>query len=174
VTKGITWGWGAQRCHSLSTQRARPLPAGMAPGKGITLILPHPNPLQQVERGLASSEKRLLRDFVPRNDMMGQSGRESPSPESSPIKGEEIASARGIGPRNDMRVEGEDSSPCVSQLRVFLITSVRLSLVTRSVLTSGRRLISPVKGWRLSIVQNSNLPSASQYMTIPQAHNDGR
>jgi len=68
----------------------------MAPGNGITLILPHPNPLQQVERGLALRERRLLRDFVPRNDMMGQGGRESPSPESSPVKGEEIASSAAL------------------------------------------------------------------------------
>jgi hypothetical protein len=44
-------------------------------------------------------------------------------------------------PRNDTRVEGEGAY--VSQFKTFFITSVRLSLVTRSVSTSGRRLISP-------------------------------
>jgi hypothetical protein len=53
--------------------------------------------------------------------------RKSPSPKSSPIKGEE-------------------DHPSVSQFKTFLIISVRLSLVTRSVSTSGWRLISSAKG----------------------------
>jgi len=37
---------------------------------------------------------------------------------------------------------GSQFTPAISQLETFLITSVRLSLVTRSVSTSGWRLIS--------------------------------
>ncbi|HEY4712352.1 MAG TPA: hypothetical protein VIH69_06765 [Dehalococcoidia bacterium] len=60
--KGINQRGGAERCkYRLSTHRTRPLPSGMAPGGGITLTLPHPNPLQQVERELPSRERRLLR-----------------------------------------------------------------------------------------------------------------
>ena len=40
-------------------------------------------------------------------------------------------------------VEGEDPYPSVSQFETFFITSMRLSLGTKSVSTSGWRLIPP-------------------------------
>jgi hypothetical protein len=57
-----------------------------------------------------------------------------------------LPSPGGQVARNDMRVEGEVSYPAVSQYKTFSITSVRLSLVTKSVSTSGWRLISPTEG----------------------------
>jgi hypothetical protein len=49
-------------------------------------------------------------------------------------------------------LEGEGYYLSVSQFRTFFIASVRLSLVTRSVSTSGWRLISSAKGWGLSMM----------------------
>ena len=63
------------------------------------------------------------------------------------VKGEEIASARGIGPCNDEGVEGEAYYRSVGRSRTSFIISARLSLVTGSASTSGWRLISPAKAW---------------------------
>jgi hypothetical protein len=55
-----------------------------------------------------------------------------------------FAMLRASAHRNDMRVEADDFQ--LSQSKAFFITSVRLSPVTRSVWTSGWRLISSAKG----------------------------
>jgi hypothetical protein len=71
-----------------------------------------------------------------------------PSRERS-IRERELASGEKRLPRfarNDRGVEGEDSYSSISQFKTFFITSVRLSLVTRSVSTSGWRFISSAKG----------------------------
>jgi len=44
---------------------------------------------EQVKGEECDREGRLLRDSVPRNDRMDREGRESPSPESSPVEGGE-------------------------------------------------------------------------------------
>ena len=47
--------------------------------------------------------------------------------------------------------QGPQFTPSASQFETFLITSARLSPVTRSVATSGWRSISPAQGWGLGI-----------------------
>jgi hypothetical protein len=57
---------------------------------------------------------------------------------------EQGQSATGISPSTaSSPVKGGDSHHSVSQVRAFFAASLRLSLVTRSISTSARRLVSP-------------------------------
>ena len=66
-----------------------------------------------------------------------------------------VSSADGLGKQIDGVFSGGEQgpqfTPSASQFETFLITSVRLSLVTRNTSTSGWRLISPAEGWGLGV-----------------------